>query len=77
MRGQCFVRAVRVLSSAVVLMLSAAVPTSHPSFGFLPPIYPLGVLTMRATFHHVVGHLLFAVVVVGSLYAAELYRLDH
>lgn len=32
---------------------------------------------MRATFHRIAAHTLFAAFVVGCLYAAALYRLDH
>ena len=32
---------------------------------------------MRATLYQIAGHLLFSSLVVGCLYAAALYRLDH
>lgn len=32
---------------------------------------------MNKTFAHVIGHLIFATVVVSALVAAGLYRLDH
>ena len=32
---------------------------------------------MRSTLYQIAGHLLFSSLVVGCLYAAALYRLDH
>lgn len=42
-----------------------------------PQPLTIGVPTMRATLYRSAGRLLFSSLVVGCLYAAALYRLDH